>query len=109
MSETHVCFFFVLLRRPPRSTRTHTLFPDTPLFRSASVRTGILSLIGVGAGRAGPAVLISFAIAGAICACAALAYAELAAMLPAAGSRSEERRVGKECVSMFRSRWSPYH
>src|SRR3546814_21072072 len=23
--------------------------------------------------------------------------------------RSEERRVGKECVSMFRSRWSPYH
>src|SRR3546814_14972013 len=24
-------------------------------------------------------------------------------------SRSEERRVGKECVSTFRSRWSPYH
>src|SRR3546814_11570090 len=23
--------------------------------------------------------------------------------------RSEERRVGKECVSQFRSRWSPYH
>src|SRR3546814_16924419 len=46
----------------------------------------ICTLIGVGAGRAGPAVLISFAIAGAICACAALAYAELAAMLPAAGS-----------------------
>src|SRR3546814_14605950 len=23
--------------------------------------------------------------------------------------RSEERRVGKECVSTFRSRWSPYH
>src|SRR3546814_15835748 len=23
--------------------------------------------------------------------------------------RSEERRVGKECVSMCRSRWSPYH
>src|SRR3546814_4455254 len=33
---------------------------------------------------------------------------------PAAGStmflsRSEERRVGKECVSTCRSRWSPYH
>src|SRR3546814_15352830 len=26
-----------------------------------------------------------------------------------AGSRSEERRVGKECVSTCRSRWSPYH
>src|SRR3546814_4468472 len=25
------------------------------------------------------------------------------------GGRSEERRVGKECVSRCRSRWSPYH
>src|SRR3546814_11330574 len=25
------------------------------------------------------------------------------------GLSSEERRVGKECVSTFRSRWSPYH
>src|SRR3546814_10265073 len=25
------------------------------------------------------------------------------------GDRSEERRVGKECVSKCRSRWSPYH
>src|SRR3546814_16663895 len=27
----------------------------------------------------------------------------------AASGRSEERRVGKECVSTCRSRWSPYH
>src|SRR3546814_2436054 len=26
-----------------------------------------------------------------------------------AAGRSEERRVGKECVSTCRSRWSPYH
>src|SRR3546814_12423420 len=26
-----------------------------------------------------------------------------------ASRRSEERRVGKECVSTCRSRWSPYH
>src|SRR3546814_9984624 len=26
-----------------------------------------------------------------------------------AHERSEERRVGKECVSTCRSRWSPYH
>src|SRR3546814_19953400 len=26
-----------------------------------------------------------------------------------AAHRSEERRVGKECVSTCRSRWSPYH
>src|SRR3546814_21128861 len=25
------------------------------------------------------------------------------------GARSEERRVGQECVSTCRSRWSPYH
>src|SRR3546814_14561508 len=28
---------------------------------------------------------------------------------PDEGERSEERRVGKECVSTCRSRWSPYH
>src|SRR3546814_19689949 len=30
------------------------------------------------------------------------------AMRPARNARSEERRVGKECVSTGRSRWSPY-
>src|SRR3546814_5884346 len=29
--------------------------------------------------------------------------------LPLCSTRSEERRVGKECVSTCRSRWSPYH
>jgi APA family basic amino acid/polyamine antiporter len=52
----------------------------------AIVGTGILTLIGVGADRAGPAVLLSFAVAGAICACAALCYAEMATMIPASGS-----------------------
>jgi len=52
----------------------------------AIVGTGILTLIGVGADRAGPAVLVSFAVAGAICACAALCYAEMATTIPAAGS-----------------------
>src|SRR3546814_11589147 len=28
---------------------------------------------------------------------------------PTRHQRSEERRVGKECVSTCRSRWSPYH
>ncbi|MGN6376121.1 MAG: amino acid permease [Sphingomonas sp.] len=52
----------------------------------AIVGTGIYTLTGVGADRAGPAVIVAFAIAGAVCACAALAYAELATMIPAAGS-----------------------
>src|SRR3546814_19805177 len=29
--------------------------------------------------------------------------------VPNSGRRLEERRVGKECVSTCRSRWSPYH
>src|SRR3546814_6107254 len=30
----HLCIFFLMIRRPPRSTRTDTLFPYTTLFRS---------------------------------------------------------------------------
>src|SRR3546814_13164078 len=30
----HLVFFFLMIRRPPRSTRTDTLFPYTTLFRS---------------------------------------------------------------------------
>ena len=52
----------------------------------AIVGTGILTLIGIGADKAGPAVLLSFLIAGFVCACAALAYAEMASMIPASGS-----------------------
>src|SRR3546814_1788234 len=33
-------FFFLMRRRPPRSTRTDTLFPYTTLFRSIRVRVG---------------------------------------------------------------------
>ena len=32
-----------------------------------------------------------------------------AARSPVGGGRSEERRVGKECMVQCRSRWSPYH
>src|SRR3546814_3131822 len=32
------CFFFLMIRRPPRSTRTDTLFPYTTLFRSHTDR-----------------------------------------------------------------------
>src|SRR3546814_14245369 len=35
--------------------------------------------------------------------------AALEAVVLGKGYRSEERRVGKECVSTCRSRWSPYH
>jgi APA family basic amino acid/polyamine antiporter len=52
----------------------------------AIVGTGILVLIGTAADKAGPSMMLSFAIAGVICAAAALAYAEVATMIPASGS-----------------------
>src|SRR3546814_20479371 len=36
-------------------------------------------------------------------------YLRLDHLLLDPAARSEERRVGKECVSTCRSRWSPYH
>src|SRR3546814_21040007 len=38
------CFFFLMIRRPPISTRTDTLFPDTTLFRSAQFERRTYSL-----------------------------------------------------------------
>ena len=74
--------------RPPEHRLQRTLsWPHlVALGVGAIVGTGILTLIGVGADRAGPAVILSFVVAGAICACAALAYAEMATMIPASGS-----------------------
>ena len=52
----------------------------------AIVGTGIYTLTGISAGLAGPGVIFSFAIAGGVCACAALAYAEMATLIPETGS-----------------------
>src|SRR3546814_14320766 len=37
--DVFCCFCFVMIRRPPRSTRTDTLFPYTTLFRSGEEQT----------------------------------------------------------------------
>lgn len=52
----------------------------------AIIGTGIYTLIGEAAGLAGPAVILSFVIAGVVCVCAALAYTELSTMIPTSGS-----------------------
>src|SRR3546814_11272741 len=40
-----VDFFFLMIRRPPRSTRTDTLFPYTTLFRSyGTMRNNVMGL-----------------------------------------------------------------
>ncbi|WP_284125258.1 amino acid permease [Parerythrobacter aestuarii] len=50
------------------------------------IGTGIFVLTAVGAQKAGPGLMVAFAIAGAVCIVAALCYAEIAAMVPVAGS-----------------------
>src|SRR3546814_18031926 len=113
-----------MIRRPPRSTRTDTLFPYTTLFRSqrrgndgidqriglyrlARHRRATLQLARDGRLRPDGGLL---RLAGAV----GLGSAEDAGgggLEPhkSAPGRSEERRVGKECVSTCKSRWSPYH
>ncbi len=59
----------------------------TSLGVGAIIGTGIFVLIGVAAhDKAGPAVTLSFAVAGMACIFAALCYAEFASMVPVAGS-----------------------
>src|SRR3546814_19971633 len=136
-----------MIRRPPKSTRTDTLFPDTTLFRSqcgkgpdrgavAEQRHGVVrsvclddrpdrrvvageelvarcasrhpeieiadqpvaDALDVGAHRI--AVRAHLDVAGGDLIQSGL-YDDLEA------TRSDERRVGQECVSTCRSRWSP--
>src|SRR3546814_11697053 len=106
-------------RRPPRSTRTDTLFPYTTLFRSPSIadvpcraadgkfiscRGG--SEEGTGGAGCDPQ---PFAYGGARKGRSAMIIygSVVSPFVRKLLGRSEERRVGKECVSTCRSRWSP--
>src|SRR4051812_48213756 len=58
----------------------------TALGIGAVIGTGIFVVIGEGIGKAGPAVILSFALAGLTCLFSALSYAELSSSIPVAGS-----------------------
>src|SRR3546814_20107928 len=98
--------YFLLIRRPPRSTRTVPLSPYTPLFRFprelllADHHHGLGGRSAGGYGRA-PRRPPRRHDADPLFRPAGSDHGR--------GQRSEERRVGKECVSTCRSRWSPYH
>src|SRR3546814_15385104 len=114
-----------MIRRPPRSTRTDTLFPYTTLFRSGSAAYRVRWMPGLAAGK----IIAAFAIdegrkhwpeATALSAARVDAGFRLngiktfvigghLADLLIVSARSEERRVGTACVSQCRSRWSAYH
>jgi APA family basic amino acid/polyamine antiporter len=66
--------------------RTLGAFQLTLLGVGCVIGTGIFVLTSVGAQKAGPGLMLSFAIAGLVCIVAALCYAEIAAMVPVAGS-----------------------
>src|SRR3546814_14349598 len=114
-----------MIRRPPRSTRTDTLFPYTTLFRShvhgrrnrrnprqrtlahphvKKLRGGvIIKQESQVTPKASPKNLRRATIE---------KMGRPTGLEPATSgttNRSEERRVGKECVSTCRSRWSPYN
>ena len=61
-------------------------FQLTMLGVGAVIGTGIFVLTSEAAQKAGPGMMISFVIAGFVCAVAALCYSELASMVPVAGS-----------------------
>src|SRR3546814_16340987 len=125
--------YFLMRRRPPRSTRTDTLFPDTTLFRSAlGKERGDLTqlrpdLVVIGIDLSGGKVRIKVTPVEVKCrptsrygageAVEALAKAKalsslLSAMQPNEGPpvlwalsfRSDKRRGGKECDSTCKSR-----
>src|SRR3546814_14741911 len=112
-----------MTRRPPVSTRTDTLFPYTTLFRSGEAlpqlaqRIGDLQSIKNGKGLTpqqastlnGLITLRGQTKARLDAPGGALDQFEYATGKSPQPPRSEERRVGKECVSTCRSRWSPYH
>src|SRR3546814_14220156 len=130
-----------MIRRPPRSTRTDTLFPSTTLVRSLDSthalivaakamdrlqrpRTDIMgfTLPGFATGDTTKGNAWKLMTSLGITAEEIDIKPAAERMLKAIGHpyadgkpvfdvtfRSEERRVGKECVSTCRSRWSPYH
>ena len=66
--------------------RTLGAFQLTMLGVGAIIGTGIFVLTAKAAQKAGPGMMLSFVLAGAVCAVTALCYAELASMVPVSGS-----------------------
>src|SRR3546814_19373777 len=104
-----------MLRRPPRSTRTDTLFPYTTLFRSpacdelrkdrrAPGKPALQRILQI---EQAQVILASLARhhPGAAHRRIGIDARGLVPQLALQRLRSEERRVGTECVSTCRSRW----
>src|SRR3546814_15147320 len=111
-----------MARQQPRYPRTDTRFPSTTLFRSLERNSRLWWVTGPNMGGKSTflrqnALIVVLAQAGAFVPAASARLGLVDRLFsrvgasdnPARGRRSEERRVGKECVRTYRSRWSPYH
>src|SRR3546814_20363764 len=127
-----------MIRRPPRSTRTDTLFPYTTLFRSLVVvvadhrrqqraedrkawqikqrQRRRVEVAGRELRKVARQQIRAEIVASLDAREQAIARVEVIAarheidtLAETEPTRSEERRVGKECVSTCRSLWSAYH
>src|SRR3546814_19068310 len=105
-----------MIRRPPRSTRTDTLFPYTTLFRSPCTGrppspAGTGRCLGLREFAPGRKQMLRYIVRrlGQTLVTAVFVSMIVFGLARLTGDRSEERRVGKGCVSTCRSRWSPYH
>src|SRR3546814_14183323 len=100
-----------MIRRPPRSTRTDTLCPYTTLFR-APFHCPLMQAAADAMAEAldaTPPVAPLVPLVANVTASPVSDAVTIRDLLVQQVTRSEERRVGKECVSTCRSRWSPYH
>src|SRR3546814_12362998 len=97
-------FFFLMIRLPPRATRTDTLFPYTTLYSCALPPRTEQNRFKPRS-RNYRALILGVPITNS---CPLLSPLPRRRASRGRGLRSEERRVGKECVRTFRSRWSPY-
>src|SRR3546814_20784782 len=122
-----VYFFFLMLRRPPRSTRTDTLFPYTTLFRSkvkpsrtvAASQNMVLprwfsrsawwAMVSVTPDDSSSAVLMVGSQNGPTVGKCSTTPAGQKVGHTSWTSRSQERRGGKEVVRPCTSRRSPAH
>src|SRR3546814_14172277 len=115
-----------MMRRPPGSTRTDTLFPYTTLFRSAVVTYATTGRFRLPGGRrwlqgepleaakwiflaTNAAMLQDESDRRRLQDLGTRCFGGCDPNIDALAHRSEERRGGKERVSTCRSRWSPIH
>src|SRR3546814_12907747 len=107
-----------MIRRPPRSTRTDPLLPYTTLFRSPDSLDAQIIKDAAAVFSRGEKMQLTYSVRNTHRAVGTRLSSEITRTIGMAKLadghvtvrlRSEERRVGKECVSTSRSRWSTYN